>query len=766
MPDTDTCNHEESNDFPVGQAQHSAETFVQDLGVSGLEIDAPHVEDSIKSKGVTPPDVSYSGSDSEPWIPEAVEPPWIGFTTLEMLWKKRGDRYTANEKAEAWNDSAEVVKTFSDEMIHKWNKEIDTLLVYAGLFSAILTAFNVQSYPLLSPDPPDPVLAALTQISVQLAGFTINSSLVNSTAPIFVATDTPPPPPPRWAVWLNILWFSSLVCSLAATSIGLTVKQWLNHCALGLSGTSREVSRLRQYRLNGLQKWRVDAVVAILPVLLQLALALFSVGLLLLLWNLHHVVAVVVAALLGTLLLFTLVTSLLPAFFADCVYLSPQALAIFYLYTSTIRPRRWVVRNALIPMYAYLVERLFVALELCHGCAARLFASPSPDERSLKSRFDDYMCNLEALQGGQCAPAHATWRGREQQAVLASSAFLDADILSHAYDVSLDGAYLDRAAICSAAFNKAALTRYFCHVRGSLTKHTRSPIAAGDPLSWVSILRSRPAPGIWHSLLVLLLKDREDSEWNGTAATSERLGSLPEILGAMTETPLSGTWRTSRTTDARSLGLLLEASSMLAAYYLGDKELHSVACASDPLKALHQLVDLLFANDSGTPEDAQPLGYRVSPFTLRAAFDAALCSLRRTIAPKRPNGAQLRTYFDHLHVVCKLAELALNRPSADAPSPRDLQVIQSCARQTLSAAADVLRQGPWLAVFAADTWAHWELRSRLALLCEPRVVATGLVGYGGWLETLEGCILPVLPFGHEREPDGRHCASNGEDCDL
>ena len=66
-------------------------------------------------------------------------------------------------------------------MVDQWNKEIDTMLVFvgvvfhrrcnldfrtdrsgmhqAGLFSAILTAFNVQSYILLTPDPdPDPIL--------------------------------------------------------------------------------------------------------------------------------------------------------------------------------------------------------------------------------------------------------------------------------------------------------------------------------------------------------------------------------------------------------------------------------------------------------------------------------------------------------------------------------------------------------------------------------------------------------------------------------
>ena len=48
----------------------------------------------------------------------------------------------------------------------------------AGLFSAILTAFNVQSYILLQPASPDPTLAVLQQISLQLNSFSVNPSPV------------------------------------------------------------------------------------------------------------------------------------------------------------------------------------------------------------------------------------------------------------------------------------------------------------------------------------------------------------------------------------------------------------------------------------------------------------------------------------------------------------------------------------------------------------------------------------------------------------
>ena len=98
---------------------------------------------------------------------------------------------------------------------------------------------------------------------------------------------------PLSAVWLNTLWFSSLVCSLSSASIALLVKQWLQEARDGLSGTSRECARLRQHRLNGLVKWRIDIIVAALPILLQIALGTFFAGMLILLWTLNTTVAAV-----------------------------------------------------------------------------------------------------------------------------------------------------------------------------------------------------------------------------------------------------------------------------------------------------------------------------------------------------------------------------------------------------------------------------------------------------------------------------------------
>ena len=89
--------------------------------------------------------------------------------------------------------------------------------VQGGLFSAVLTAFNVQSYQLLTPPPAtDPVIVALERVSAQLSSFSLNPPSVNATHPAFVYHDPTPLPAPRYAVWLNTLWFASLIFSLSA----------------------------------------------------------------------------------------------------------------------------------------------------------------------------------------------------------------------------------------------------------------------------------------------------------------------------------------------------------------------------------------------------------------------------------------------------------------------------------------------------------------------------------------------------------------------
>ncbi|TBU59460.1 hypothetical protein BD310DRAFT_791839, partial [Dichomitus squalens] len=231
------------------------------------------------------------------------------------------------------------------------------LFAQAGLFSAVLTAFNVQSYQTLQPASADSSTAVLQQIlSAQLSSFSVNLPSVNSThIPRPLNEIKPSFNAPLSAIWINALWFSSLICSLASASIALIVKQWLHELTLGLSGTTRESARRRQYRHNTLVKWRVEAIVRTPSILLQIALVLFLSGLIILLWTLDTTVAVVGTILVSALSLFMVIVTVLPAFQWDCCYRSPQALLVYVV----VRFTRNVLRNLTLKMY--ILSRSWIA---------------------------------------------------------------------------------------------------------------------------------------------------------------------------------------------------------------------------------------------------------------------------------------------------------------------------------------------------------------------------------------------------------------------
>ncbi|KAI0667083.1 hypothetical protein C8Q78DRAFT_1082590 [Trametes maxima] len=302
----------------------------------------PGVHSPATSSGTT---INHA---AQPTAGDSQLPPKPTKGHLEALINKRETLYTEEERAQAWSDAAEMVNRYSDDMIKRWNKEIDTYLVYAGLFSAILTAFNVQSYPLLQPYTPDPAVEALLRISAQLSSFSVSPGFINSTTPspasdIAAGNVADQSSTPRSAIWLNALWFSSLILSLSSASIGIMVKQWLNEYSSGVYGTSRESARLRQYRLNGLVKWRVADIVMTTPVLLQFSLALFLSGLLVLLWPLNRDVAILASVLIGALAIFTLLSLYIPYAKEGCsihygvfgiVYLEPLRLSTSWAQNS------------------------------------------------------------------------------------------------------------------------------------------------------------------------------------------------------------------------------------------------------------------------------------------------------------------------------------------------------------------------------------------------------------------------------------------------
>jgi hypothetical protein len=143
----------------------------------------------------------------------------------------------------------------------------------------------------------------------------------------------------------------SLSLSLATVLIGILCSQWLREYQRYTRLPPMEGISVRQLRYDGLMAWKVPNILMSLPVLLQLSLILFFLGLLDLLWNLNYIVASFVTAVAGLAISFVVIATFLPScqryFGADyrtprCPYKSPQAWAVHRLIARVVR-----FRNAL-----------------------------------------------------------------------------------------------------------------------------------------------------------------------------------------------------------------------------------------------------------------------------------------------------------------------------------------------------------------------------------------------------------------------------------
>ncbi|KAH9849593.1 hypothetical protein C2E23DRAFT_888082 [Lenzites betulinus] len=330
--------------------------------------------------------------------------------------------------SEAWAACARALREFDEDMIQDWKEEIDTLLVFAGLFSAIVTAFNIESYKLLQQQPEDATVAILTQISAQLNSYTVNANFANTTRPTDTATLSPPFQASALAVRLNAWWFSALVCGLLSASLGLLVKQWLREYLAGASNISRESIRIRQYRYAGLQRWHVPEIILLLPLLLQTALILFFVGLLDFLWSLNLVVASVVTAFVAGGLVVAVMTTIAPPLYADCPYKSPQSWLLCTLMQST--------KRTIASMAARFYGHLHAPRDDMDTLASKLDL-PTIVHNKLSGAFRAWLYHVSLSR------PFSSWKEREKTLTNNAAAALDDNTLASADATFMDDAFLN-----------------------------------------------------------------------------------------------------------------------------------------------------------------------------------------------------------------------------------------------------------------------------------------------------------------------------------
>ncbi|KAI0740533.1 hypothetical protein C8Q76DRAFT_790980 [Earliella scabrosa] len=233
-------------------------------------------------------------------------PEWRGMP-IHFLHDRLMEKSNHSKKEDALYKTATAMVREYEEQTKRCNTDLDYFLTYSGIFSSILASFTLQSYPLLLP--------SISDLSPSAEPSTTN-------------------------IVLNTLWFSALICSLAATTFGVIIKQWLydNHRSGSWRKrtTDEHYARWLVFRSHSIDEWHVELIIDMLFYLFQLSFVLFFVGLFLLLWTIHKVVAIVATVLISVVLALMMASYLIPVFDSTCYYVSPLT-HVFYVLKELLR---------------------------------------------------------------------------------------------------------------------------------------------------------------------------------------------------------------------------------------------------------------------------------------------------------------------------------------------------------------------------------------------------------------------------------------------
>ncbi|KAJ7901319.1 hypothetical protein B0H13DRAFT_1622109, partial [Mycena leptocephala] len=235
--------------------------------------------------------------------------------------------------AKLWAVYISEAEKYDKPLVERWNYDMQGLLIFvrvfelnqAGLYSASLTAFIIESYKTLTPDQGAITIALLAQISRQLDPQSNEKSVAR--LPSF----SPSPA----ALTCNTLWFAGLGLSLPCALIATLVEQWTRDFIQGTEMRPSLMIRARifSYLYFGIQRFGMHATVEFIPLLLHASLFLFFAGLVAFLLPINPMLTILAVALLGLITATYIYLTVLPIF-SDSPYRTPLAWRVIQHYPS------------------------------------------------------------------------------------------------------------------------------------------------------------------------------------------------------------------------------------------------------------------------------------------------------------------------------------------------------------------------------------------------------------------------------------------------
>ncbi|KAG8921134.1 hypothetical protein FRC01_000397 [Tulasnella sp. 417] len=222
----------------------------------------------------------------------------------------------------------QLADELDEDLTKRLKSQLDSLLIFAGLFAAVNSAFLALTLPMMTADPADDTNALLLQL---VKG---GNSSISSETDLPSATFSPPP-----AIYpANILFAVSLTCALMSSFLGVLGQQWLVYYRKRSGGGAEHQRKEQLRRQLGAQRWRLELVLDdVLPALLQVGLVIFCISFILYLRTLSASMSYAVAAIVGTGLAMTVVAALCATWDRMCPYQSPLS----HLLCWTVYRLRW-----------------------------------------------------------------------------------------------------------------------------------------------------------------------------------------------------------------------------------------------------------------------------------------------------------------------------------------------------------------------------------------------------------------------------------------
>ncbi|KAF8687615.1 hypothetical protein RHS03_09916, partial [Rhizoctonia solani] len=260
--------------------------------------------------------------------------------------------------AEVWKKYVIETDRADKELVEEWNK------------------FILESTKDLKPDYAEVSAHTLAAVLAALSPTTSDNS---SDVPTMDQSNFAPT---AVAIQVNILWFTSLSLSVAVALIAIVAKDWCYQFMATRTGPMLIQGRRRQLRWQGIEQWKMQEILNVLPLMMHAALLLFAVGLSLYLWDINPQVALPVVVTTTAVGVFYFVTLLLPLFFRYCPF-TTGVMKLFLPYWYTVAEPALVPVLLLFGLLAIPFVAAFAVIKRClKGSPTRGSNRKSEDQKS------------------------------------------------------------------------------------------------------------------------------------------------------------------------------------------------------------------------------------------------------------------------------------------------------------------------------------------------------------------------------------------------